>query len=277
MIKSTLLSKKCKVFLFALVACSLSVSLPAYASSDYDDVLANTTTARVSDTYDNHTCTAQNIASSWGSYIMDDSKWAHAVYASGTDRETIQAALSTAVSNGDGWAVTEIEFLSAGTSIGNFVWGPGDHGVQVTLTPDANDETTFFAHNGINYATMRGADSAPVYTVILGQYWNSSTSSCSIGVAVSRLATSDTSNSNFVSKGVYLGYNNPDPGTNYIYRQLLINSSIDYPTGYEGIEPATPDISTDSDEDGLAVGYEVAQGTLDTNKDTDGDGIDDLK
>ncbi len=203
------------------------------ATSDYDDVFVATSSTKVSDTYSNHSCTARDITMSWGNYLMDDSKWSQAVYGTGTNRETVQSALSTTLSNGDGLAVTEIEFLSTGSSIGNFVWGPGDYGVQVTFTPDTNNAVTFFTQGSIDYATLKGTGSAPVYTVILGQYWNSSTSSCSIGVAVSRVATSDISNSNFVSKGTYLGYNNPGPGSNYTYRQLFIDSTINQ-TGYEG-------------------------------------------
>ncbi len=235
MVKTVFSNKKRYAFLFALLACSLSISLPVYASSDYDDVFANTATARVSDTYtdpyNNHTCTSQDIASSWGTYLMDDSKWDHAVYGAGTDRETVQTAFSTALGNGDGWAVTEIEFLSAGTSIGNFVWGPGDHGVQIMFTPDTDNRVTFFSHWG-DYATLKGTGSAPVYAVILGQYWNSSTSSCSIGVAVSRMVASDAANSTFVSRGVHVGM---APTVDYIYRQLFVNSPVTYPSGYEGV------------------------------------------
>jgi hypothetical protein len=60
-------------------------------------------------------------------------------------------------------------------------------------------------------------------------------------------------------------------------RSLLVNSSIDYPTAYEGNLTQSIDISElDIDNDDLNRSQELAQGTSDTNQDTDGDGLSDL-
>ena len=175
-------SRSLSALLFvALLLTSLIVpSGIASAASVYDDVFTAATSARVSDTYDDHVCTARDLTFLWDDYLLDDSMWSHAVYGSGTDRETVQSAFSTALGNGGGWAVTERQFLGAGSSIGNFVWGQGDYGVQVMFTPDADNEVTFFTYGGLDYAPIKGTGSNPVYVVILGQYWNSSMSSCSI-------------------------------------------------------------------------------------------------
>jgi lysophospholipase L1-like esterase len=201
----------------------------AGAASDYDDVFSAATSARVSDTYDSHTCASRDLATLWDDYFMDDSRWSQAVNASGADRETVQTALSAALGNGSGVAVVEREFHTV-ASIGNYVFDDGDTGVQVLFTPDADNEITFFTSGGLEYGTLKGTGSNPVYVVILGQYWSSSTSSCSIGVAVSRAVTSDSSNSNFVSKEAHVGMSST---ANYTYRQLFINSPINQ-TGYEG-------------------------------------------
>lgn len=53
------------------------------------------------------------------------------------------------------------------------------------------------------------------------------------------------------------------------------NFAYNYPSGYTGASML--DKSTDGDNDGLSAAQEEIQGTSDTNPDTDGDGIDDLK
>lgn len=49
-----------------------------------------------------------------------------------------------------------------------------------------------------------------------------------------------------------------------------------YPAGYAGTLLPAPNLSLDQDGDGLPIGYEDTQGTYDTNKDSDGDGLNDL-
>lgn len=233
------------LFSILLVAASLVV-VPgmAGAASDYDDVISLANSVRTSDTYDNHNCTTWDLTSTWSNYITDDSMWNHAVYASGADRETAQAAFATAKANGNGIAVSDREFLS-GTSIGNFVWDASDHGVQVVFTPDANNEVTFLTNNGVKYATLKGTNANPVYIIVLGQFWDGSTNNCSVGVAALRVVSSNASDSTFLSKEAYIGHSNPNPNYLNIYRQLFTNSLVTYPSGYAGemvpanIPPAT--------------------------------------
>ncbi len=85
----------------------------------------------------------------------------------------------------------------------------------------------------MDYATLKGTGAAPVYVVILGQYWNGSTSSCSIGVAVSRVVASNASASTFVSNEVIVGKEHVSE-TNYDWKQFFVNSPIAYPEAYAG-------------------------------------------
>ena len=222
-----------------LLALLLTPSVSASAASDYDDVFGVTTRARVSDTYDNHTCTARDIATLWDDYLFDNSSWSHAVYGAGTDRETVQSALSVVMENKSGVVVTERMFRVA-AGVGNYVFGEGDTGVQVVFTPDASNETTFFTHGGLNYAALKGSGVFPIYVVILGQYWNSTLSSCSIGVAVSRVVASNASNSALLSSEAYVGREDFE-SANSTWQQVFVDSPIIYPTGYAGATvPAAP-------------------------------------
>jgi hypothetical protein len=56
-------------------------------------------------------------------------------------------------------------------------------------------------------------------------------------------------------------------------KPVYLNWPINYPSGYEGIEVS--DVMEDVDDDGLNETQEQVQGTLDSSKDTDGDGLDD--
>lgn len=59
----------------------------------------------------------------------------------------------------------------------------------------------------------------------------------------------------------------------YEKKPVYLNWPINYPAGYEGIEVS--DVMEDMDDDGLNETQEQVQGTLDSSKDTDGDGLDD--
>lgn len=83
-----------------------------------------------------------------------------------------------------------------------------------------------------------------------------------------RTAHTGATNSNLT----FQGHNFYTTALFYLYSS---NSSFayNYPAGYSGLP--MPDQSTDSDGDGLTVAQETAQGTIDTQIDTDGDGLDD--
>lgn len=224
----------------------------AQAASDYDSVLDTATAARVSDTYDVHTCSAQDIAMSWSSLITDDSKWSHAVYASGVDRETLQAAWTATLANGTGWALTELEAAAFGVNTGNFSWTTGDHAVNLVFTPDADNQITFFTYGGVRFASMKGTGNSPVYSVMIGQYWNSNTESCSVEIVVGRKVASNAPNWTLADSGVQVGDNAHFP---FIYRQLFVNSPITYPVGYEGeLIPTLPRVNYVSMGDSYSSG-----------------------
>ncbi len=268
-------SKLVIVSLFIISSiCSLLTSNFAHASSDFDAVFSPTSTTHVSGTYGSHTCSSQDISTSWGNILQTESYWSHSV---GQSYATTKSAFQAALANGDGWAVQEREFL-VGASVGNYTWNLGDKATQITFTADDSNFVDFKIVGGRKFAIMH-ADSAPVYTVIIGQYWDSGSNSCSIGVAVSRAQYANSTDQQYVSEEMYVGHDNTDDAYNWDFRQLLVNSPVSYPespTIYEGEHPVTLD-SSDTDGDLLAKGYEVAQGTSDNDTDTDGDGIDDFK
>jgi hypothetical protein len=260
-------------FIFSLTY-SLSTSNLAHASSDYDAVFSPTSTTHVSGVSGSHTCSSQDISTSWGKILQTESYWSHSV---GQSYATTKTAFQAALANGDGWAVQEREFLAPG-GIGNYGWNSGDKATQITFTADDSNYVDFKTVGGRKFAIMY-ADSAPVYTVIIGQYWDSTSNSCSVGVAVSRAQYANATDQQYVSEEMYVGHDNTDDYSNWDFRQLLVNSPVNYPkspTDYAGAYPATLD-SSDEDGDLLVRGYEVAQGTSDDNTDTDGDGIDDMK
>jgi len=83
-----------------------------------------------------------------------------------------------------------------------------------------------------------------------------------------KLASTGNTNSNLTMQG----HNFRTTALFYLYSSV---SSFDYnyPTGYSGLP--MPDQSFDSDNDGLTVAQETAQGTSDVDSDTDGDGLND--
>ena len=214
----------------------ISLAMPANATSDYDDVFAVASLARVSDTYtdsyNNHTCIPQDIATSWSSYLMDDSKWSHAVYASGVEREILQTAWATALENGTGWALIELEVTASNVNTGNFFGATGDHQVKLVFTPDADNQTIFMTYGGVRFAFMKGTGSAPVYSVVMSQYWNASTQSCNVEVVVARIVASSAASWTLADSGVQVG---DDAHFPFVHRQLLVNSPVTTPFGYEGV------------------------------------------
>lgn len=208
------------------------------AASDYDDVLKTTGVTRVS----NHAtfvggqppdnCSARDVSASWGNILTTQSYWDNAVYGNGTTFTEITSALNTALSNGTGWAVMERTAQNSGFGIGNYGWVTGDHLTQIVFTPSNTNSVDFVTISGRKYAYMHTTDSTPLYTVIIGVKEPTGTDTCQIGVAVVRKIAGNTTPYWMMAHEHLIGSNSP--GDISSWKQLFVNSPINYPSGYAG-------------------------------------------
>lgn len=83
---------------------------------------------------------------------------------------------------------------------------------------------------------------------------------------------------NYASRLYLAGQDNSTTGNSSRYTSYLsyFDGPVIYPSGYEG-ELVEDGSNIDADGDGLNLLQEMKQGTSDNKKDTDGDGVDDLK
>lgn len=77
----------------------------------------------------------------------------------------------------------------------------------------------------------------------------------------------------------YLAQHSIEPiePSQYVILPFASNWPVDFPDGYEGVVSVNAKFAIDNDTDGLTLLQELQQGTSDSEKDTDKDGIDDFK
>ncbi|HMH69876.1 MAG TPA: hypothetical protein VK502_00600 [Candidatus Saccharimonadales bacterium] len=252
------------------LVCSLLPFSVANATSVYDNTITTVDGVHVARMPGSllPACGVHDLSSSWSSVFLDSTKW-------GDDwtqriggvtfeemRDAFNASSSISVSQGNFNAgYTNIH----GTEFGQSVF------IQFTVSPTAYID--FGSAGGHTFAYTRNTDGDYVYNVRLSL---KNTSDCSVVVnQVARYTgTQDIAwlHSHIGSPNFTIAsdWESTDTGFNTDARPWFINTPISYPTGYAGEV-----VSTDLDGDGLVASREVVQGTSNTNKDTDGDGLSD--
>jgi hypothetical protein len=249
------------VLLSVSAACSLSISTAAKATSQYDDVIHNTSQVSLERGSSTHVATGDylNIVSNCANWTSDSGAYALAC-------SSFNAKLSSAMIHGTGWFVVE-RTAKVGFSIGSQSLSIGDKYVVLGVN-DATDNNSQFGEMFNNSAIPSAA-----------LFLNGSSTTCSAYIALDSQSDPTvstvpcTSGHSEASQVVAR-----DDFWLWTSRLLYLNSSVaypEYPTGYEGVYVLGDE---DADGDGLSLAKESAQGTSDAidHQDTDGDGLDDL-
>lgn len=171
-------------------------------------------------------------------------------------------SFQTALSSGN-WLVKQ--------QIGAYLLSPGvyqsTYEVEITWSESDNTAEVFFSEPDINfpYGRIGLVDSYPPKTLTATFNWWSGQPQIQCWNGGNYL----------MSKPVDVDATSAPGG----YHSAIFSNTfpVNYPEDYEGGLVPTIDFDADDDEDGVTLIQEMQQGTFDNNKDTDGDGISDLK
>ncbi len=206
---------KYRLALFAVSILAMSVmATNAYATSAYDDVFHQ------GNFLVNHgNCTA-DAATLWSSAINDPDKWV-----SSTNQSTIASHFATALSNETGWAVIQRE-AKAAHSVGNEDFAVGDHYLTVLISANSSTELSFTTNGDYGKVLLPNTSVDVVQMALTG---GSESQPCEFKVIGSGVYQS----------AAYSPFGMED-NNSYVfnslvrYDQVLVNFTINYPTGYEG-------------------------------------------
>ena len=224
----------------------------AYATSPYDNIYGSVSVLNIgAPNWSPSSCVTVDATQSWQQYLLGSYNASSMAYMDETDYNMMKASFQGALQTG-----------RYGVTVQNSMY----HEAYVYWTVDTSLALSW------DLGTLTVAAYSPtstIYTARIGcsKYYNNSKS----GVGVLDW-TSNTTNIPDASSGFYYV-----SGASNGWKNLFVYSDhYNKPENYEGNEIISAG-SIDNDDDGLNLIQELQQGTSDGKKDTDGDGIDDLK
>lgn len=205
--------------LLAVFGVNILFSTNVNATSDYDNLISDSTKPQTSKIANN--CPVTDRSLDWSNVLTDSSYWNLSV---GSSYSEVNSAFSSALSNGTGWTVSTMTW-SNNSGLGNYDFSAGDKSIVITLTASSSNFVDFATVGGYKYSYLHTNNSTNVYRVYVGVKTN-----CELGVAVAIGEPGNTDPTTLINDGFY---NSTDQITNT--RSLVFaNSTINYPEGYEG-------------------------------------------
>ena len=202
----------------------------------------------------------KDVTSSWAKYILDKNRWHDLTQISNPSSQLNQmrdSFISTLIDPDGVWWVGELEDPPSGEKRMLISWTQTPASYIQWKNYGAVQVPIVYAGAGVRTAMVACSD----------QYGDEDTTEKLVSFVFETGNTGKAiADNTWILKNLFLHANN----TTFNYN---------YPVGYEGPPIATDDPmqAADNDNDGLTALYEARQGTFDFNKDSDGDGIDDLK
>ena len=220
------------------------------AASDYDDLYHTTNDIAVwtkGRGLDEYLYCNKDVSSDWSRYILEEGY--DGSYYHGSMDSSYADSLEYAIDNAGMWGVTEYYHFAHDARNMVYIYWTEDNGLALDWYYDPSRLYAYSTTGNLHMVSMECEVSTKQITV-KGISKNSSRI----------IVSSDSSTQS--------GF---EYANNYLFTGLK-----DYPDDYEGLliedKPGT-----DNDSDGLNVIQEIQQGTSDSNPDSDGDGINDLK
>lgn len=267
--------------MFLLAALLTIFSNNAHAASSYDDVLKLTSTIKLDrksyyESWNNTgTCGELDITNTWAKDYLTNSTTLFYNYGtingiSGNGSDAQQAMINS-FKNASSWGVLQQRAYDASDAYLPSPDSDYDQSVYVFWS-DSSPATVTFSdfYTGTGATGYNQHAIATTNHVAQISYYNGNLG----GQQDCRVMVNYMAQNYGGEIGIGANYNN------FMYNSMKVltssNANVLYPTGYAG--PIVPDaLAIDSDGDGLSLALEIKQGTLDTNVDTDGDGISDYQ
>lgn len=206
---------KHRLTMFAVTILAMSaMATNAYATSTYDDVFHQ------GNFLVKHGNCVADVAPLWSSAINDPDKWV-----STTNQSTIASHFATALSNETGWAVIQRE-AKATHSVGNEDFTAGDRYLTVLISANPSTELSFTTNGDYGKVLLPNTSVDVVQMALTGGSGNQPCEFKVIGSGVYQSAAYSPfgmeDNNSYVFSSLVR------------YDQVLVNFTINYPTGYEG-------------------------------------------
>lgn len=233
------------LILVASLASSSLISPLVSAVSVYDNAYQQTESLEIRGKGYGQDCGTEDITSSWNAKLLAD--------------PSVGDSFSNALDSGS-WAIGQ-------TKADNGMAGVHDDFVRIYWTESTEMELNFQHMFSTFYETrlVKSDANQPIHQALIRSNFTGSVGGQNCDIIVQDAGTSNDVQftDNFTMA----------QASREVRGYLAVGVNVNYPDDYEGDVVASG--SMDEDEDGLSFAQESAQGTLDSGKDTDGDGLSD--